>query len=156
MNKKNKLSISKKIEKSKLDIVKNALYFVLLPVVILIVGVILLTTVGFSKGIDFAGGQTFKVYVNDEGKLINYAKCRGRKAAMEHIVDAFCNKSGAWDNETVFIGHGDCAEDAKTLESMLKATAPQVKNVYTGFVGPVIGAHTGPGVLVVFFMGSQR
>ena len=96
------------------------------------------------------------IHVSDEGKLVNYAKCRGRKAAMEHIVDAFCKKSGSQDNETVFIGHGDCPEDAKALEAMLKAKAPQVKNVYTGYVGPVIGAHTGPGVLVLFFLGDHR
>ena len=96
------------------------------------------------------------IHVSDEGKLVNYAKCRGRKAAMAHIVDAFLNKSGAQNNETVFIGHGDCAEDAAILEKMLKEKAPQVKNVYTGFVGPVIGAHTGPGVLVLFFLGDKR
>jgi len=96
------------------------------------------------------------IHVSDEGKLINYAKCRGRKAAMEHIVDAFLKKTGDWNNETVFIGHGDCPEDAKALEAMVRERAPQVKNVYTGYVGPVIGAHTGPGVLVLFFMGDKR
>ena len=96
------------------------------------------------------------IHVNDEGKLINYAKCRGRKAAMEHIVDAFLKKSGQWNNETVFIGHGDCPEDAALLEKLVREKAPQVKNVYTGYVGPVIGAHTGPGVLVLFFLGDKR
>lgn len=67
MNK--KMSIDQKIQNSRFDFIKKSLYFVIAPILILIVGVILLTTVGFSKGIDFAGGQTFKVYVNDEAKL---------------------------------------------------------------------------------------
>ena len=69
MNKKN--TMEQKITNSKLDIVKKSLYFIIAPIVILIVGIILMTTVGFSQGIDFSGGQTFKVYVNDQAKLEN-------------------------------------------------------------------------------------
>lgn len=69
MNKKNCMKLEQKITNSKFDIVKKSLYFVIAPIIILLVGIILLTTVGFSKGIDFAGGQTFKVYVNNEQKL---------------------------------------------------------------------------------------
>lgn len=96
------------------------------------------------------------IHVNDEGKLISYAKSRGRKASIEQIVKRFSEKSVGYDNETIFIGHGDCAEDAAVLEEMIRAKHPDVKHVITGFVGPVIGAHTGPGVLVVFFMGQKR
>lgn len=72
MNKKNCFArLNKRIENSKVDMVKKALYFLIVPFVILLVGIILLTTVGFSKGIDFSGGQTFKVYVNNEDKLEN-------------------------------------------------------------------------------------
>ena len=59
------------------------------------------------------------------------------------------------DLDTVFIAHGDCPEDAAALETIVKEKYG-VKNVITGYVGPVIGAHTGPGVLVLFFMGSHR
>ena len=59
-----------------------------------------------------------------------------------------------WDRITVAIGHGDCPEDAAALEALLKAAG--AKNVVTGYVGGVIGAHTGPGVLVVFFLGKNR
>lgn len=69
MNKKN--TMEQKITNSKLDIVKKSLYFIIAPIVVLIVGIILMTTVGFSQGIDFSGGQTFKVYVNDKAKLEN-------------------------------------------------------------------------------------
>ena len=93
------------------------------------------------------------IYVDNTGHLINISKVRGRKAAMELLA----NKLGetGTDFDTVFIAHGDCPEDAAALETLVKEKYG-VKNVITGYVGPVIGAHTGPGVLVVFFMGTHR
>jgi DegV family protein with EDD domain len=95
------------------------------------------------------------IYVNEEGKLINTAKVRGRKAAIDFLVKKAQELGEGYDNETMFVAHGDCPEDAAALEAALKEKCG-VKNVITGYVGPVIGAHTGPGVLVVFFMGKQR
>ena len=93
------------------------------------------------------------IYVDNDGHLINTAKVRGRKTAMEYLAKKL-GETGT-DLDTVFIGHGDCPEDAAALEALLKEKYG-VKNVITGYVGPVIGAHTGPGVLVLFFMGSKR
>ena len=93
------------------------------------------------------------IHVDDQGHLINVAKTRGRKASMEYLAAKL--GEDATDLETVFIGHGDCPEDAAALEKILKEQYG-VKNVLTGYVGGVIGAHTGPGVLVVFFMGTKR
>jgi DegV family protein with EDD domain len=93
------------------------------------------------------------IHVDDQGHLINVAKTRGRKASMEYLAAKL--GEDATDLETVFIGHGDFPEDAAALEKILKEQYG-VKNVITGYVGGVIGAHTGPGVLVVFFMGTKR
>ena len=93
------------------------------------------------------------IHVDDEGRLINCAKVRGRKSAVEYLVKKF--QETCTDFDTVFIAHGDCPEDAATLEAMLREKHA-IKEVVTGYVGPVIGTHTGPGVLVVFFMGSKR
>ena len=93
------------------------------------------------------------IFVDNDGHLINTAKVRGRKTAIEYLGKKL-GETGT-DLDTVFIGHGDCAEDAAALEALLKEKYG-VKNVITGYVGPVIGAHTGPGVLVLFFMGSKR
>jgi len=93
------------------------------------------------------------IYVDNDGHLINTAKVRGRKTAMEYLVKKYI-ETGT-DKETVFIAHGDCPEDAAALEALVREKTG-VKNVITGYVGPVIGAHTGPGVLVLFFMGSHR
>ena len=93
------------------------------------------------------------IHVNDEGKLINVGKARGRKAAMDILLKKYAELT--LDHENVFIGHGDCLEDAQILEKALKEKYG-VKNIHIGYVGGVIGAHTGPGVLAIFFLGSQR
>jgi len=95
------------------------------------------------------------MHVDDEGHLINMYKTRGRKAALDAVADKLGDLGEGWDNETVFIGHGDCPEDAAALEAMLREKH-DIKEITTGYVGPVIGAHTGPGVLVVFFTGTKR
>ena len=58
-------------------------------------------------------------------------------------------------NQTMFISHGDCIEDARELAAMLKEQLG-VKNVIINYVGPVIGAHSGPGTLAMFFVGDCR
>ena len=95
------------------------------------------------------------IHVDNEGHLINSAKVRGRKGAIEYIAAKMGETGVGYDNETVFIGHGDCPEDAAALAEIVKRDYG-VKNVVIGYVGPVIGAHTGPGVLVVFYMGQHR
>ena len=93
------------------------------------------------------------IHVDNDGHLINCAKVRGRKAAMELLASKL-EETGI-DKDTVFIAHGDCPEDAAALEKLVREKHG-VKNVITGYVGPVIGAHTGPGFLVLFFMGTHR
>ena len=92
------------------------------------------------------------IHVDNDGHLINSAKVRGRKAAMDYLMKKF--DETATDKDTVFIAHGDCPEEAAALEAQLRQRG--VQDILTGYVGPVIGAHTGPGVLVIFFMGSHR
>ena len=96
------------------------------------------------------------IHVDNDGKLDTVGKVRGRKAAMEYLVKQMAATASADENETITIAHGDCPEDAAALEALVRKSCPYVKNVITGYVGGVIGAHTGPGVLVLFFLGSQR
>ena len=95
------------------------------------------------------------IHVNDEGKLISVGKARGRKAAIQTL----CNKVGELGipgaNDTIFICHGDCLEDAKTLEAMLKEKYG-TKKVFIYYIGAVIGSHAGPGTMAVFFLGEHR
>lgn len=95
------------------------------------------------------------LHVDDEGHLINVGKVRGRKASIEsmliHMKESAINPS----EQTVFISHGDCEEDALALKEMVeKEFSP--KQIEINTVGPVIGAHSGPGTLALFFLGDKR
>ena len=95
------------------------------------------------------------LHVDNAGKLINVAKTRGRKAAIETLAKKLHELGEGYDNETVFISHGDCVEDAQLLASIVKEKYG-VKNVLMGYVGAVIGSHAGPGTLAFFFLGKER
>ena len=95
------------------------------------------------------------LHVDDEGHLINVAKARGRKASIEALAKKLGELGLPGENSTVFISHGDCIEDAKLLETMLKERYG-VQEAVIGYVGAVIGSHSGPGTLALFFLGSHR
>ncbi len=98
------------------------------------------------------------ILVNDEGKLVPYDKARGRKAALTKTVDVIQQLTQgvpAEQNETFAISHGDCEEDAKTLADMLKKRVG-FKHCIIHYIGPSVGAHSGPGTLAVFFEGKAR
>ena len=95
------------------------------------------------------------LHVDDEGHLINVAKVRGRKASIEALADKLGQLGLPGQNDTVFICHGDCLEDAQRLETILKEKHG-VKEVFIGYTGAVIGSHSGPGTLAVFFLGEIR
>ena len=95
------------------------------------------------------------LHVDDEGHLISVGKARGRRAAINALVDKARELGEGYDNSTMFISHGDCREDAEYLAQLLKSKYG-VKNVYIGYVGAVIGSHSGPGTLALFFLGKHR
>ena len=95
------------------------------------------------------------LHVDNDGHLINTAKARGRKASIDALVKKMGELGTPGANDTVFICHGDCMEDAKYLESMVKEKYG-VKNVFIYYVGAVIGSHSGPGTLALFFLGDHR
>lgn len=95
------------------------------------------------------------IHVNDEGKLINVGKARGRKAAMQILVDKMKQLGEGFDNHTAFICHGDCLEEAQMLQSMVLQQT-DTKEVFVGNLGAVIGSHAGPGTLALFFLGKHR
>ena len=95
------------------------------------------------------------LHVNDEGKLIPLDKVRGRKKALKVLFNYLAELSENLEEQTVFIGHGDCIEDARYLESLIKE-AYKVKEVIIHPIGPIIGSHTGPGAITLFFLGKHR
>ena len=95
------------------------------------------------------------LHMDDPGHLINMFKARGRKASIEAMADKMHELGANYDNSTAFICHGDCLEDAQYLEKLIREKNG-VKNVVIGYTGSVIGSHSGPGTLALFFMGDHR
>lgn len=96
------------------------------------------------------------MHVDNDGKLINVGKARGRRASIDAMFDkAKETMIGARSDAVIFISHGDCADDAQYLADRVKNELG-VKEVRIGYVGAVIGSHSGPGTLAIFFMGSER
>ena len=95
------------------------------------------------------------LHMDNEGHLINVGKTRGRRASIDALADKMGELGIPDANDTVFICHGDCMDDAKYLEAQVKARFG-VKNVLIYYVGAVIGSHSGPGTLALFFMGKER
>ena len=95
------------------------------------------------------------LHVDDEGHLINVSKARGRKASIEALAKKVGETGLPGENDTVFISHGDCLEDAKLLDKILQEKYG-VKSAFIYYVGAVIGSHSGPGTLALFFLGNKR
>ena len=97
------------------------------------------------------------LHVDNEGHLIATGKVRGRKKSIIELADEMEEKLGSYKSscDTIFISHGDCEEDARMLADKIKERH-KLNTVLINFVGPVIGAHSGPGTLALFFLGDQR
>jgi DegV family protein with EDD domain len=95
------------------------------------------------------------LHVDDAGKLISVSKVRGRKSAVDALFAKIKDMATDVSEQTVFISHGDCIEDAEYLAEKIKSELG-VKEVVISYVGPVIGAHSGPGTLALFFMATKR
>lgn len=95
------------------------------------------------------------MHMDDEGHLVNVSKARGRKASIDAMAKKIAELGDGYDNSTMFITHGDCLTDAEYLAEQLKRKYG-AKEVLISYVGSVIGSHSGPGTLAVFFMGSHR
>ena len=95
--------------------------------------------------------------VDNEGHLINVDKVRGRKKSIASLADMMEAKMGNRkdNNDIVFISHGDCIEDAHILGEEIKKRFG-IKEVLYNYVGPVIGSHSGPGTIALFFEGENR
>lgn len=95
------------------------------------------------------------MHVDGEGHLVKVTTARGRRGSL----DALCAKMKETmldrPDQTVYIGHGDCLEDAQYLADRIRKETG-VQEILIDYVGPVIGAHAGPGVVALFFLGKER
>lgn len=95
------------------------------------------------------------VKVDNEGRLINYSKVKGRKKGLNTLFEEFENSAVDINSQgTLCISHSDCLEDAIKLESMIKSKYNV--EVLINYIGCVIGSHTGAGTIAFFFIGKER
>lgn len=95
------------------------------------------------------------MHVANDGKLYVTGKARGRKAAMNHLIDSLGEKGVEIENQDIFIVHGDCEDEAKFIGDEVKKRY-KVKSVTYNCLDPVIVSHSGPGTLAIFFLGKER
>lgn len=95
------------------------------------------------------------LHVDSGGHLINVGKVRGRKASIDALADKVGQLAMEGHQELMTICHGDCREDAEYLAAKLKERYG-VKEIFIGYTGAVIGSHSGPGTLALFFLGKER
>ena len=95
------------------------------------------------------------LHMDNDGHLINVSKVRGRHASVAAIAEKYGELALTPNEGTVFISHGDCPEDAEALKNIMKQKYG-IKVAYIADIGPVIGAHSGPGTLALFFLGKER
>ena len=90
------------------------------------------------------------------GKLDPVEKVQGRKKALRAIVEHTAEMIEHPEEQTVLILQGDVPDDAEKLADMLRQRIPQIRDIRIQIIGPVIGAHCGPGTLACCFMGKER
>ena len=93
------------------------------------------------------------MHVDDEGRLANSAKVRGRRASIRALAEEAI--ASAAEDSPIFISHADCIEDAEALAEEIRSARGLETQIITD-VGPVIGAHAGPGTLALFYVGDNR
>ena len=92
--------------------------------------------------------------MDNEGKLAAVSKARGRAAALRALVDKMGEQAIEPEKQTVFIAHADCYDDAHKVAEMIHERFGSKSLI--NFIGPVIGAHAGPGTVALFFVGKER
>ena len=95
------------------------------------------------------------MHVDNEGHLIKIGTARGRKASIRALADGAGKLGIDLENQVIFISHGDCLDEAEYLAGIMRERF-HVKDVVISYVGPVIGAHSGPGTIALFFLGTER
>ncbi len=96
------------------------------------------------------------LHVSSEGKLIPRMKVRGRNQSLHALAEKF-GEMGADPDQMIFISHGDCLEDAETVKRLLvEKYGCDAERIIISYVGPVIGSHSGPGTVALFFRAKDR
>ena len=95
------------------------------------------------------------LHVDDNGKLVAVHKVRGRKSSIKKLFEIFKGNNCIEDDEPIFISHGNCYDEVLKLVEMIKEIKPN-NDIYINYIGPIIGSHSGPGTIALFYRGKTR
>ncbi|MDP4119854.1 MAG: DegV family protein [Bacillota bacterium] len=95
------------------------------------------------------------LHIDDKGALVPTNKVRGRRQSLDFLVKTMEERTIDPGKQVVFICHSDCEEDAKYVANEIRKRWGN-KEIYIGYIGPVIGSHTGTGTVSLFFMGNYK
>ena len=93
------------------------------------------------------------LHMNPEGQLVSLQNVRGRKKALQALVDHMAEARDISQNR-VFLSHGDCPEDAAYVEQMIRERFG-ITDITCSYIGPAIGSHSGPGTVALFYFGNR-
>ena len=96
------------------------------------------------------------LHVDNDGHLIPLGKVRGRRQSLDKLIELIKERCGDWDNSEVCICHGDALADAEYCAGKMRELFGKKTKVHICYTGAVIGAHSGPGTIALFFMGEKR
>lgn len=95
------------------------------------------------------------LHVDNEGRLVPLKNVRGRRKALTALVDNMAEQIPGFRNDTIFISHGDCEEDARFVGKLVNERFG-ITDIRYNYVSPTIGSHSGPGTVALFFVGKER
>ncbi|MCR5794145.1 MAG: DegV family protein [Solobacterium sp.] len=95
------------------------------------------------------------LYGDHTGHIVSCANCRGRKKAIQKLAEKYREKRMDIADPAVYISHGDCIDDAEKLKELILAVTPDAQITVCAHE-PFSGAHVGPGMLGLFFLGKER
>jgi len=95
------------------------------------------------------------MHVTDDGKLTAIGKVIGRKKALRTMIDKVVETIDEPEKQVIYISHGDCIKEAEYVKDELNKRI-QVKDIFIDYISPVIGIHSGPGTLAIFYFSKHR
>lgn len=95
------------------------------------------------------------MHMDDYGRLIPIGKVMGRKKSLNTIAEMVIRDIVDPEDQTICVSHGDCIEDVEHLKEKIEEKI-KVKEWVINYVDPVVGAHSGPGTVAIFFLGNHR
>ena len=110
---------------------------------------------GFTAAIGTVLGIKPILYGDSTGHIVACSKVRGRRKSIDAIVSKYKEKKLDSPDQIICISHGDCLEDAELMASMVRKVTPDIPITICEHE-PFSGAHVGPGMLALFFRGTER